>query len=197
MAEGLVNYTRLDDDEETIVGTQGRPISADDEVRVVDGRGRDVAVGEPGDLLTRGPYTIRGYFRAPDHNARSFTPDGYYRTGDIVRRDERGYLTVMGRSKDLINCGGEKVAPSEIEDLLLGHDAVHDVSVVGIPDDALGERIKAFVIARAGSAAARAIDLKRFMRSRGIAEFKVPHVIEFVDEFPHTAVGKVSKRDQR
>lgn len=197
MAEGLVNYTRLDDDEETIVGTQGRPISADDEVRVVDSHGRDVAVGEPGDLLTRGPYTIRGYFRAPEHNARSFTPDGYYRTGDIVRRDERGYLTVMGRSKDLINCGGEKVAPSEIEDLLLGHDTVHDASVVGIPDDALGERIKAFVIARAGTAAPRAIELKRFLRARGIAEFKVPHVIEFVDVFPHTAVGKVSKRDQR
>lgn len=196
MAEGLVNYTRLDDSEETIVTTQGAPISPDDEVRVVDDEDRDVEPGQPGHLLTRGPYTIRGYFRAPEHNERGFTADGFYRTGDIVRRDERGYLTVVGRSKDQINRGGDKIAPEEVENLLLGHPDVHDVSVVGIEDELLGERTKAFVIPRAG-AAPRSIALKRFLRERGLADFKIPDLFQSVTEFPRTGVGKVSKRDQR
>ena len=85
MAEGLVNYTRLDDPEEIIIHTQGRPMSALDEVRVVDENDNDVQPGEVGSLLTRGPYTIRGYYKAEEHNARSFTKDGFYRTGDLVK----------------------------------------------------------------------------------------------------------------
>ncbi|WP_156759108.1 (2,3-dihydroxybenzoyl)adenylate synthase [Microbacterium karelineae] len=199
MAEGLVNYTRLDDDIETIVTTQGRPISPDDEVRVVDDDDRDVPDGESGHLLTRGPYTIRGYFRAPEHNRRSFTADGFYRTGDIVRRLADGSLTVVGRAKDQINRGGEKIAPEEVENLLLGHDGVHDASVVGVPDAVLGQRTKAYVIARNGAdaAALSARALRRHLRERGVAVFKIPDAFELVDAFPSTGVGKVSKRDQR
>ncbi|MCD0453055.1 AMP-binding protein [Actinocorallia sp. API 0066] len=199
MAEGLVNYNRFDVDEETSVRCQGRPISPGDELLILDDEGKPVPPGVPGHLLTRGPSTIRGYFRNPEENARSFTPDGFYRTGDIVERDENGYLSVVGRSKDQINRGGEKVAPEEVENLILGHEGVHDASVVGIPDAILGERVKAFVIPRAGTdpATLRLAVIRKFLRERGLASYKLPDALEVVAEFPQTAVGKVSKRLQR
>lgn len=192
MAEGLVNYTRLDDPDDIIVNTQGRPISPDDEVLIVDDHGHPVADGEPGLLLTRGPYTIRSYHNDDAANARAFTQDGYYRTGDIVSRNGEGYLVVRGRAGDHINRAGEKVSAEEIEDHLLAHPSVFDAAVVSIPDPYLGERSCAFVIpkgARPGAAA-----LKAFVRGRGLAEFKVPDQIIFVDAFQTTAVGKVSRK---
>ncbi|MFE6778218.1 (2,3-dihydroxybenzoyl)adenylate synthase [Streptomyces sp. NPDC057702] len=197
MAEGLVNYTRLDDDEETIVTTQGRPISPDDEVRVVDDADNDLPIGATGHLLTRGPYTIRGYWRAPEHNATAFTADGFYRTGDVVRLTDHGYLVVEGRAKDQINRGGEKVAAEEIENHILAHPAVHDVAVVSMPDAYLGERTCAYVVPRAGAEPVRPIAIKKFVRERGLAAYKVPDRVEFIDAFPSTGVGKVSKKDLR
>ncbi|MEJ8632581.1 (2,3-dihydroxybenzoyl)adenylate synthase [Streptomyces sp. MS2.AVA.5] len=196
MAEGLVNYTRLDDDEETVVTTQGRPISPDDEVRIVDEADRDVPPGGTGHLLTRGPYTIRGYWRAPEHNARSFTPDGFYRTGDIARSTPSGHLVVEGRAKDQINRGGEKIAAEEVENVILGHPAVHDVSVVSVPDDYLGERSCAYVILRP-DAELRPAAVRRYVRERGLAAYKIPDRVEFVEAFPSTGIGKVSKKDLR
>ena len=117
MAEGLLNYTRLDDPDDVVCTTQGRPMSEGDEVRVVDELDRDVPDGTPGALLTRGPYTPRGYYRAPEQNARAFTPDGWYRSGDIVRRRPDGNLVVEGRDKDMINRGGEKISAEEVENL--------------------------------------------------------------------------------
>ncbi|WP_345943305.1 (2,3-dihydroxybenzoyl)adenylate synthase [Streptomyces sp. SID8352] len=197
MAEGLVNYTRLDDPEETVVTTQGRPISPDDEIRVVDDEDEDLPVGATGHLLTRGPYTIRGYWRAPEHNARSFTADGFYRTGDIVRLTPTGHLVVEGRAKDQINRGGEKIAAEEVENHLLAHPAVHDANVVGEPDPYLGERTCAYVILRAGAEAPKPVAVKRFVRERGLAAYKVPDRVEFVTAFPHTGVGKISKKELR
>ncbi|PWF23884.1 (2,3-dihydroxybenzoyl)adenylate synthase [Corticimicrobacter populi] len=195
MAEGLVNYTRLDDDDETMIGTQGRPISPDDEIRLVDDQDRDVPAGEPGNLLTRGPYTIRGYHNNPTANARSFTEDGFYRTGDIVRLTERGYLVVQGRAGDHINRGGEKISAEEVEDHLLAHPGVFDAAVVSMPDEYLGERSCAFIIARGEKP--RAVDLKRWIRERGLAAFKVPDQIVFVDKFAATAAGKISRKELR
>ncbi|MFD8571476.1 (2,3-dihydroxybenzoyl)adenylate synthase [Streptomyces sp. NPDC059639] len=197
MAEGLVNYTRLDDDPETVVTTQGLPISPDDEIRVVDDTDRDVPDGEFGHLLTRGPYTIRGYWRAPEHNARSFTADGFYRTGDIVRRTPSGHLVVEGRAKDQINRGGEKIAPEEIENIILAHPAVHDVSLVAVPDEYLGERSLAYVILRPDAEPLKPVTVKRFVRERGVAAYKVPDLVEFVDVFPQTGIGKTAKKQQR
>lgn len=198
MAEGLVNYTRLGDDEETVCTTVGRPISPDDEVRVVDDEGRAVADGEPGNLYTRGPYTIRGYYRAPEHNSTSFTADGFYRTGDIVTRDSRGYLRVVGRTKDQINRGGEKVAPAMVENHLLAHEEIHDVSVMGFPDDVLGEKICAYVIRRnPESDSPTASLLRKFLRTeRKVAAYTVPDRFEFVTELPKTSVGKIDKKRQ-
>ncbi|NTX06826.1 (2,3-dihydroxybenzoyl)adenylate synthase [Myxococcus sp. CA040A] len=195
MAEGLVNYTRLDDSEDLIVNTQGRPISADDEIRIVDEDGQDVATGETGQLLTRGPYTIRGYYKAEAHNARAFTSDGFYCTGDLVRMTADGYLVVEGRAKDQINRGGDKVAAEEVENHLLAHPEVHDAAVVSMPDAFLGERTCAFVIPRGTPPAATS--LTAFLRERGLAAFKIPDRVEFVETFPKTGVGKVSKKALR
>ncbi|WAZ19303.1 (2,3-dihydroxybenzoyl)adenylate synthase [Streptomyces cinnabarinus] len=197
MAEGLVNYTRLDDDVETVVSTQGRPISPDDEIRIVDDTGHEVPDGAPGQLLTRGPYTIRGYWRAPEHNRNAFTEDGFYRTGDLVRRTPSGHLVVVGRAKDQINRGGEKIAPEEVENIILAHPAVHDVSVVAVPDAYLGERSLAYVILREGAEPLKPVAVKRFVRERGVAAYKVPDLVEFVAAFPQTGVGKVSKNQLR
>lgn len=195
MAEGLVNYTRLDDDEDTILNTQGRPISADDEVLVVDDHGNPVPEGQSGYLLTRGPYTIRGYHNDDAANARSFTEDGYYRTGDVVQRSAKGYLTVQGRANDHINRAGEKISAEEVEDHLLAHPQVFDAAVVSIPDEYLGERICAFIIPRGEKP--RAPALKAWMRERGLAAFKIPDQVVFVDAFEITAVGKTSRKELR
>ncbi|MCA0939972.1 AMP-binding protein [Salipiger pacificus] len=196
MAEGLVNYTRLDDPEEIIISTQGRPISPDDEVLVLDDEGNPVPEGAPGNLYTRGPYTIRGYHEEPSANARSFTPDGFYRTGDVVRRLPGGYLEVRGRAGDHINRAGEKISAEEVEDHLIAHEGVFDAAVVSVPDKFLGEKTCAFVV-RSDAGEVQPRDLKAFVRSRGIAEFKVPDQIVFVPEFETTAVGKVSRKALR
>jgi 2,3-dihydroxybenzoate-AMP ligase len=195
MAEGLVNYTRLDDSEEIITTCQGRPISPDDEVLVVDDLGNPVPDGEPGYLLARGPYTIRGYHNDEAANARSFTEDGFYRTGDIVRRLPGGYLEVQGRAGDHINRAGEKISAEEIEDHLLAHPSVFDVAIVSIPDEFLGERSCAFIMPQGEKPKGAA--LKAWMRTRGIAEFKVPDQIVFVEQFATTAAGKVSRKELR
>ncbi|ROO60452.1 2,3-dihydroxybenzoate-AMP ligase [Micromonospora sp. Llam0] len=177
MAEGLLNFTRLDDPEDLVIGTQGRPLSPGDEIQVVDG-----------ELLTRGPYTLRGYYRA---DSRSFTPDGFFRTGDIVRVLPTGHLIVEGRNKDQINRGGEKVPAQELENHLLAHESVHDVAVVGLPDAVMGEVICACVVARGAAPALR--EIKAFLRERGVAAYKLPDRLEIVDALPLTNVGKVSK----
>lgn len=195
MAEGLVNYTRLDDPEEILINTQGRPISPDDEVRVVDDAGHELAAGVAGHLQTRGPYTIRAYHNADDANAVAFTADGFYRTGDVVVRRSDGYLVVQGRSSDMINRGGEKVSAEEIEDQLLAHPDVYDAVVIAVPDEVLGEKTCAVVIAR--GAAPRPAALKAWIRSRGLAAYKVPDQVVFVDAFPATGVGKTSRKELR
>jgi 2,3-dihydroxybenzoate-AMP ligase len=195
MAEGLVNYTRLDDPDDIVINTQGRPISPDDEVLVVDDHGNEVEQGRPGYLLTRGPYTIRAYHNDESANQRSFTSDGYYRTGDVVRRLPGGYLEVLGRAGDHINRAGEKISAEEIEDHLLAHPGVFDAAIVSIPDETLGEKSCAFIIAQEEGLKPSA--LKAWMRKRGIAAFKVPDQIVFIDRFETTAAGKVSRKELR
>lgn len=199
MAEGLVNYTRLDDPEERIVTTQGRPISPDDEVRIVDDDDVPVPEGTPGHLLARGPYTIRAYHNADAANARSFTQDGFYRTGDVVRRTPEGYLEVCGRSTDHINRAGEKISAEEIEDHLLAHPRIFDAAVVAVPDTFLGERSCAFVILdrSADGDAPTGAEIRAWVRQRGLADFKVPDQVRLVESFGTTAVGKVSRRQLR
>ncbi|MBW6528624.1 (2,3-dihydroxybenzoyl)adenylate synthase [Sphingomonas sp. RHCKR7] len=195
MAEGLVSYTRLDDEEAVVVATQGTPISPDDEIRVVDDEGTDVPPGMPGHLLTRGPYTIRGYYRSPEHNAVAFDADGFYCSGDIVVRREDGRLQVVGRGKDQINRGGEKIAAEEIERLLIRHHAVREVALVAVPDAAMGEKSCAVIVPADG--AVGAVTLRRYLREQGVADYKLPDRFEIADALPLTAIGKVDKRALR
>lgn len=195
MTEGLLNFTRLDDPDELVFTTQGRPLSPEDEIRVVDDEDQDVALGEPGHLLVRGPNTIRGYYQAPEYNQIAFTPDGFYRTGDIVRQTPTGHLVVVGRAKDQINRGGVKIAAEDVENHLLAHPGVAEAAVVAMPDAFLGERICAYVVP--GDPRPTAPELTGFVRSRGLADYKVPDRIEFLDALPRTAVGKISKQQLR
>ncbi|MFV2085533.1 (2,3-dihydroxybenzoyl)adenylate synthase [Micromonospora sp. LOL_021] len=193
MAEGLINYTRLDDPDELVCTTQGRPGSPADEIRVVDpADGRPVPPGEPGELHTRGPYTLRGYYRADASAAASFTPDGFYRTGDLVRQLPSGHLTVVGRVKDQINRGGEKIAATEVEGHLLAHPAVRQAALVGVPDEQWGEA-PAAVLVCAGPPPTAA-EVVAFLRGRGLAAYKLPDRVECVDAMPLTAVGKIDKK---
>ena len=197
MAEGLLCATRPDDPEDVVVDTQGRPTSPDDEIRIVDDDGADVAAGTIGELHCRGPYTIRGYYNAPEHNRVAFTDDGFYRTGDMVRLHPSGNLVVEGRKKDLINRGGEKISAEEVENLMLAHPAVLHVAVVAMPDPVLGERACAFVVPKPGTTVTLG-DVTRFLlEDRRVAKFKLPERLELRDRLPTTAVGKVSKKDLR
>jgi 2,3-dihydroxybenzoate-AMP ligase len=195
MAEGLLMFVRLDDPREVRLETVGRPICPDDEVRLVDEEGNDVADGEVGGLLCRGPYTLRGYFRAPEHNARAFTPDGFYKSGDLMWRHPTGNYVVAGRRKDLINRGGEKISAEEIENLILAHPAVQNVACIPVPDDVLGERMCACIVAHDGATAPSLDELVAFLRSHEIAAFKLPERLEVLDAFPLSPIGKVSKKD--
>jgi len=196
MAEGLVNGTLLDDPDEVLFNSQGRPISTADEIRIVDSNGDPAVPGERGELLTRGPYTVCGYYKAAEHNARAFTADGFYRTGDVVRLLPSGNLSVEGRVKDLINRAGEKISAEEVENLILGHPAVLNVAVVAMPDRVLGEKVCAYVIARPG-ASLTLEELRQFMDRAGIAKFKLAERLQLVERFPLTTVGKISKKDLR
>ncbi|HEY2666748.1 MAG TPA: AMP-binding protein [Actinomycetota bacterium] len=195
MAEGLLTYTRLDDPEDVVIHTSGRPLAPADEIRVVDEEGRDVAPGEVGELLTRGPYTLRGYYRAPEHNARAFTADGYFRSGDLVRLTPDGNMIVEGRIKDVVNRGGEKVSAEEIEDHLLAHPGIRNAAVVAMADAAMGEKTCAFIVPRAGPLERHT--LNAFLRERGLADYKLIDRLDLVDALPSTAVGKVNKAELR
>ncbi|MEV4206911.1 (2,3-dihydroxybenzoyl)adenylate synthase [Nocardia salmonicida] len=195
MAEGLLNYTRLDDDKELVCTTQGRPLSPADELRIVDADGNDVGPGEEGELLTRGPYTLRGYYRAPEHNSRAFTADGFYRSGDLVRQLPSGHLVVSGRIKDVINRGGENISCDELEEHLLAHPAVRHAAAVGLPDAALGE--KACVVLVVTGELPTLGEIKTFLTERGLATYKLPDLIRQADSLPITAVGKIDKKALR
>ncbi len=193
MSEGMLFFVRFDDPQEVKLETCGRPICPDDEVKLLDDEGREVPDGEVGELACRGPYTLRGYFGVPEYNARQFTPEGFYRSGDLMRRHPSGNYVVEGRKKDLINRGGEKISAEEIENLILMHPAVQNVAIVPMPDANLGEKMCAYVVPRAG----RSLTLKElvaFLMQKEIAKFKLPERLELVDEFPVSTFGKVSKK---
>jgi len=193
MSEGMLFFVRPDDPEEVKLETCGRPICPDDEVRLCDDEGREVAPGEVGELTCRGPYTLRGYYGVPEYNARQFTPDGFYRSGDLMRLHPSGNYVVEGRKKDLINRGAEKISAEEIENLILQHPAVQNVACVPTPDPVLGEKMCACVILRPG-AALSLNGLVDFLMHKEIAKFKLPERLEILADFPVSTFGKVSKK---
>jgi 2,3-dihydroxybenzoate-AMP ligase len=193
MSEGMLLFVRLDDPEGVRLETCGRPISPDDEVMLLDDEDNVVAPGEVGELCARGPYTLRGYYGAPEHNARAFTKDGFYRSGDLMRRHPSGNYIVAGRKKDLINRGGEKISAEEIENLILSHPAVQNAACIAVPDPVMGERMCACLILRPGSKL-ELKELVKYLATKEIARFKLPERLEVMDDFPLSTFGKVSKR---
>jgi len=194
-AEGLINMVRLDDPDELLLESSGAPVSEFDEIRVVGDDGREVPDGEPGELVTSGPYTIRGYYNAPQINAEAFTADGSYRMGDIVRKRGRHVYT-EGRRKDLINRGGEKISCEEVENLIFGLPQVRQVSLVAMPDPVFGEKACACVVLQPGAQ----LDFDQLiahLRAQRIATFKLPERLEVMEAFPVSPVGKILKRQLR
>jgi 2,3-dihydroxybenzoate-AMP ligase len=196
MSEGLLNLTRLDDPPEVVATTQGRPMSPDDETRIVDQYGVPVADGLAGELLTRGPGTISGYFRADEDNIRCFTHEGWYRTGDRVRRTPSGNLVLEGRMKDVINRGGEKISAAELEDILRSLPQVAQVAVVAVPDEELGERVCACVVLQPGTSLTLDEVRAVFLAAR-TAAYKIPERVEIMRTLPRTPLGKISKQQLR
>ncbi|MFN6543059.1 (2,3-dihydroxybenzoyl)adenylate synthase [Mycolicibacterium nivoides] len=196
MAEGMLNFTRPGDPVDVVEHTQGRPMSPHDEMRVVDEDGHEVAPGQEGELLVRGPYTLNGYYRAEEANTRSFSPDGFFRTGDRVRiftdGPRAGYVEVTGRIKDVIHRGGETVSATDLEDHLLAHPAVFAAAAVGLPDDYLGEKICAAVVFK--GTPITLVQLNEFLDERGASAHARPDVMVPMSTLPATAVGKVDKK---
>lgn len=159
-------------------------------ISIVDKTGRHLAANTPGEVVVRGPNVMRGYRNNPEANAAAFI-DGWFRTGDIGVIDNDGYLALTGRIKDLINRGGEKISPAEVEAVLLEHQAVAEAAVFGVPDPKYGEEVSAAVVLRG---AATAQELQMFCRSR-LADFEVPKQIHLVSAIPQNAMGKVQRRD--
>jgi len=193
MSEGTLMFVRVGDPEDVQLETVGRPVCEDDEVRLIDEEGKEVPFGEVGELSVRGPYTLRGYYGSPEHNAKVFTSEGFYCSGDLLRQHPSGNYMVEGRIKDVINRGGEKISAEEVENLILQHPAVQNVACVAMPDPLLGERMCACVIPKAGETV-EFEDLIAFLETKEFARHKLPERLELMDDFPLSTFGKVSKK---
>jgi HIP---CoA ligase len=187
---GIATMCRHTDDPETIARTAGRPIPGV-EVRLVDGDGKEVGAGEPGEVLVRGYNVMAGYFGDPGATAEAIDADGWLRTGDVGVRDQAGNLRITDRTKDMFVVGGFNAYPAEIENIMATHPAVGQVAVIGVPDHRLGEVGRAYVVPRAGATVDPA-ELIAWCREE-MANYKVPRSVEVVDALPLNATGKVLK----
>jgi acyl-CoA synthetase (AMP-forming)/AMP-acid ligase II len=165
------------------------------EIRVVDGEGKDVAVGTDGEIWIRGEYVMLGYFDDPEATAAAIDPDGWFHSGDVGRLDEHGCVKITDRIKDMFTVGGFNVYPAEVENALGGHPDVIESAVVGVDDERMGQVGRAYVDLRPG-VALDADALREFCRER-LANFKVPREFVAIDDFPRNASGKILKKDLR
>ena len=187
----VITQTRTEDPIELRVSTVGRKLP-DVEVRIVDVEtGETVGAGEQGELYTRGYHVMKGYYKMPEETEETIDEEGWLHTGDLAVMDEDGYVKITGRAKDMIVRGGENVYPREIEEFLYTHPGISDVQVYGVPDERYGEQVAAAVIKKK-DASLTEDDIKEFCREN-IARFKVPEYVEFVEEYPMTASGKIQK----
>jgi non-ribosomal peptide synthetase component E (peptide arylation enzyme) len=161
-------------------------------LRIIDEHARDVPVGAEGEIAADGPSVHLGYHRNPAANAELFTADGWFRTGDLGVREPSGNVRIVGRLKEMINRGGKKFFPREIEEILYTHPKILHAAIVGVPDARLGERNCLCVIPRAGAAAPSLEEVVGFLKD-GVATYKLPEEIEVFDEFPFTPTGKIQR----
>jgi 2,3-dihydroxybenzoate-AMP ligase len=196
MTEGLVCRTALDDEVEVICNTVGKATCPYNDVKILDAQSRELPPNMDGELVVKGPAIFAGYVRNPEENRKSFTPDGFFKTGDMARIDEKGNIKITGRIKDLIIRGGENVSPAQVEELVCEHPAVADVAVIGMPDKDLGERVCAYVRKAAGQEV-DAEGIAMFLESKGASKLLIPEKVVFVDSFPMTEAGKHDKKSLR
>jgi long-chain acyl-CoA synthetase len=163
-------------------------------VRIVGEDGKDLPVGEVGEIVTSGPQVVKGYWNKPEETARAL-PGGALHTGDVGYMDAEGWFYIVDRKKDQINVSGYKVWPREVEDTLYEHPAVREAAVIGVPDSYRGETVKAFVSLRPGVQATEE-ELIAFTKER-MAAYKYPRSVEFLDEIPKTVSGKLLRRELR
>lgn len=199
MTEGVIMFTQPEDPSEMRDQSVGHPVCEADEVRIVHpGTEDDVAEGEAGEALFRGPYTIRGYYKSEKEDVTRFTADGYYRSGDLMSSqvvNGKRFYFFRGRIKDVVDRGGEKINAEELENVINLHPAILASAVVGMPDKVYGERVCAFVLLKpqAGASGLTLAQLTEYLQEAGLAKFKWPERLEVVPEFPTTASGKLSK----
>jgi 2,3-dihydroxybenzoate-AMP ligase len=197
MGEGAFLACALGAGVEARHGTSGAAMNPETEVRVLDPESeRELPVGQVGELVFRGPYVVRAYYRAPDVNERFFTSDGFLRTGDYASSvDIDGVLhyRVVGRIKDNVVRGGEKFMASELEALLVAHPGIAQAAVIGMPDERLGERVCAYVVPSEEGEVPDVAALSAWLADLGVAKFKYPERVEVIDALPVTAVGKINK----
>ena len=187
---GFHTFTRLTDDPEAVTGTIGRA-AAGMGLRLIDGEGRDVPAGAEGEIAAEGPSVHLGYHRNPAANAELFTSDGWFRTGDLGQLDAAGNVRIVGRLKEMINRGGKKFFPREIEEILYTHPKILHAAIVGVPDPRLGERNCLCVIPRAGASLSLA-EAVEFLKG-DVATYKLPEELEVFAEFPFTPTGKIQR----
>ncbi|MBC7185236.1 MAG: AMP-binding protein, partial [Marinobacter sp.] len=163
-------------------------------VQTLDEDGNETPLGEPGELCVKGPQVMRGYWQRPEDTQKSFTEDGFLRTGDIALIQEDGYIRIVDRKKDMIIVSGFNVFPNEIEDVVSSHPKVVECAAVGISDAKSGEAVKVYLVPTAEGVTEN--ELKEFCRER-LTAYKVPKHFEFRDELPKTNVGKILRRELR
>jgi long-chain acyl-CoA synthetase len=184
----------LKSQKEVYTGSVGVPVPST-EISIRDESGQEVPIGESGELCVRGPQVMKGYWGREDATAEVFYPDGFLRTGDIATVDEKGYVRIVDRAKDMILVSGFNVYPCEVEDVVTRHPGVLEAACIGIPDERSGERVKIFVVPKPGKTAT-AEDIVAYCREH-LTGYKVPREVEFRDELPKTNVGKILRRALR
>jgi len=196
-SEGTHCSTRANDDLDTILHKVGKPCCPYDRYKVINpATGKDLGLNVEGELVAKGPSVFTGYFRSPEINEEIFTGDGFFRTGDLAKIDEGGYITITGRIKDIIIRGGENLSAPEMEELIKSHEKVRDAAVVGMPDRLLGERACAYIVPEAGWEPTLE-EIVAYLKNRGASVLQLPERVEKIRELPLTGVGKVDKKALR
>ncbi len=194
--EGMTTITRTTDDLETICTTVGRPTCPYDTYKVIDKDGNELPPNTQGELVLKGPGVFTGYYNNPEENKEAFTKDGFFRTGDVAKIDEKGYITLTGRIKEMINRGGESISATEIERLINRHPDVSAVAVIPMPDPFMGERVCAYIQPKAGSQLSFD-EIISFLKGQKASVLQLPERIEFIDVMPYTGAQKLDKRSLR
>jgi len=191
--EGMTTITRTTDDLNKICTTVGRPTCPYDTYKVIDTEGKELPLKTQGELVLKGPGVFTGYYHNPGENKKVFTEDGFFRTGDVATIDEKGYITITGRLKEMINRGGESISATEIERLISLHPDVAAVAVIPMPDPLMGERVCAYIQAKAG--AQLSFDaIISFLKEQKASVLQLPERIEFIDAMPYTGAQKLDKK---